>query len=185
MGLLTQIDEKLSRWRGNSAEGAESTGGSDWSGILPQMLAAGLIAAALVLAVMRFTGLGTPELVAFDIIKYANAQRAVAARLLTGDAPEEVTPILLSLSDQTRQAIQDVAGPGTLVVIRQSVVQGELRDITDDVLRRLHLPTNVPTADPSSYVFDIAPTMLGGGPKLFSDVPDSQPAQNNKNLQLP
>lgn len=171
MGLLTKIDQKLELWRGERATGDTSQGGSDTSSLVLQVLAAGLLAATLVIVVMRLTGLGTPEVVVFDVIKYANAQRAVASKFLVDpQAADEAAPLLLELSKRARETINEVAGPNTLVVLRQAVVQGETRDITDEVLTRLGLPTDVPTANPSRLVLDIAPTILGAGPRI--EIPD-------------
>lgn len=183
MGLLTQIDQKLERWRG--APGREGEGdGSDWGAALSQLLGAALIAATLVLIVMRFTSLGTPAVVVFDVIKYANAQRAVASRLLVDrQAADDAAPILLEVSKRARAVIREVAGEGTLVLLRQTVVQGEMRDITDEVLTRLGLPTDVPTADPSKLVLDIAPTMLGAGPRM--QIPDLPKPAVSSDSRLP
>jgi len=43
----------------------------------------------------------------------------------------------LDVSKRTRSVIHAVAGPNTIVSFRQAVVQGEMRDITDEVLTRL------------------------------------------------
>lgn len=181
MGLLTRIDQRLARWKGERGDAGEKAGGgSDTGAILLQAVAAAFIAATLVLGVMRFTSLGTPEVVVFDVIKYANAQRAVASKFLVDhEAITEAAPLLLDLSRRTRQTITAVAGPHTLVVIRQAVVQGELRDITDEVLLELGLPTDVPTADPSRLVIDIAPTVLGAGPRI--QVP-ARPEERHEDL---
>jgi hypothetical protein len=139
-------------------------GRSDWSSLIPQVISSSLIAAALVVVVMRLTGAASPPVVVFDIVKYANAQRALASRFLTGKGVEEAAPILVEVSKRTRSVIHELAGPDTVVVVRQAVVQGEMRDITDEVLTRLGLPTNVPTADPTRHVLEMAPTLLGVGP---------------------
>jgi hypothetical protein len=132
--------------------------------LIPQLISSSLIAAALVVMVMRVTGSASPPIVVFDVVKYANAQRALASKFLTGKGVEEVAPLLMDVSKRTRSVIHAVAGPNTVVVIRQAVVQGEMRDITDEVLTRLGLPTNVPTADPTRHVLEMAPTLLGVGP---------------------
>ena len=183
MGLLTQLDQRLEQWRGERAAAQEGSG-SEWSSILPQLIGAALLSAALVLLVLRYTSMGEPRLVAFDVIKYANSQRAVASKFIVNErAAEEAAPLLLDLSKRTREVIAEVAGPGTLVVLRQSVVQGELADITDEVLTRLNLPTDVPTADPSKLVIDIAPTMLGAGPRM--QLPDKPKSSTNSADNLP
>lgn len=99
--------------------------------------------------------------VSFDVMQYANAQRAVASAFLKKNADvSNANETLLGLSDRTRKAIEEVAGPGTLVVLKQAVVQGQTRDITEEVLKRLGLPTNAPTSDATAYILDVAPTML-------------------------
>lgn len=182
MGLLTRLDQKLERWRGEPAAYGEGNGGSDWGTALSHLVGAALIAATLVLVVMRYTAIGTPAVVVFDVIKYANAQRAVASRFIVDkEAANEAAPMLLELSKRTRDVIREAAGPRTLVVLRQAVVQGEMRDITDEVLTRLGLPTDVPTADPSKLVLDIAPTMLGAGPRMqIPDEPESAVTTGSK-----
>lgn len=147
------------------ADSARSDGNrSEWSSLIPHLIGSSLIAATLVVLVLRLTGSAAPPIVVFDVIRYANAQRAVASRFLTGKGAEEVAPLLLDVSKRTRSVIHQVAGPNTIVVIRQAVVQGEMRDITDEVLTRLGLPTNVPTADPTRHLLEVAPTLLGVGP---------------------
>ena len=174
----------LKRWQGEpEAQEGDASDSSEWGALVPQLLGAALLSAALVLVVMRTTGFGTPPVVVFDIIKYANAQRAVASKFITGKGAEEAAPLLLEVSRRTREVIAEVAGPGTLVVIRQSVVQGEMRDITDEVLTRLGLPTDVPTADPTRHVLDIAPTLLGVGPKIV--IEDSTQSQPSTSRMLP
>jgi len=152
---------------------------------LPTLLGTALFAATLVLALLRFTTVATPRLVAFDIIKYANAQRAVASRFLGGKSTEEIAPILLEVSKKTRETISEVAGPGALVVIRQAVVQGETRDITDEVLRRLGLPTDVPTADPTRHALDVAPTLLGHSPTFVTDPIPKEALKSEQSEGLP
>lgn len=186
MGLLTQIDEKLQRWRGErtAAEGvSEPSGGTDWAALVPQLLGAALLAATLVLVVLRYSALGAPSVVVFDVIKYANSQRAVASKFVIGkDAVDEAAPLLLDVSQRTRDVIREVAGANTLVVIRQAVVQGEMRDITDEVLERLGMPVDVPTTDPTKYVLDIAPTMLGTGPRLDAITVSPRPAPKEEDV---
>jgi len=166
-GVASGVTETTSR---NS-----SRGWSDWGSLIPQVISSSLIAAALVVVVMRVTGSASPPVVVFDVVKYANAQRALASRFLSGKGAEEVAPLLIDVSKRTRAVIHEVAGANAVVVIRQAVVQGEMRDITDEVLTRLGLPTNVPTADPTRHVLEVAPTLLGVGP-LSSDERRVRPA---------
>ena len=99
------------------------------------------------------------NVVTFDVLKFTNAQRAIASSFLKPDADiSKANEVLLKLPERTREVIEDVAGSGTLVVIKQAVVQGQTSDITDEVLQRLGMPTNVPTSDATAYSLDIAPT---------------------------
>ncbi len=116
---------------------------------------------ALMLRFMPGAAPGMTGVVSFDVIKYTNAQRAVASSFIKpGSDVSQSSELLLNLPARTREAISASAGAGTLVVIKQAVVQGQMSDITDDVLKRLGLPTNVPTADATSYALDMAPTMF-------------------------
>lgn len=128
-----------------------------------------LVTAALVLGVMHFSGTfrvtspGSLTVVTFDVVKYANATRAVASNFLKQDAQAataDAGTLLLNLPERTREVIARIAGPGTLVMVKQGVVQGQSTDITDEVLKTLGLPTNVPTQDNAAYALDVAPTML-------------------------
>lgn len=106
-----------------------------------------------------------PSVASFDVLKYTNAQRAVASAFLKPNSDVSRTnELLYKLPERTRQAILEVAGTGTLVVVKQAVVQGQTADITDAVLARLGLPTNVPTEDGTASSMGYAPTMLGALP---------------------
>lgn len=140
----------------------------DW-GLLkmlaPYLAGTAIAAALLTLALLRFVSGGVAvKAVTFDIIKYTNAQRAVASSLLGANAgvqQGEASQLLLDVSKRTRASITKIAGDGTLVFIKQGVVQGAMRDITDDVLKDLNLPTDVPSADGTEATLDAAPTSLG------------------------
>lgn len=119
--------------------------------------------AALLLAAVKYNApflpqMSTPSVVAFDVTRLANAQRAIAAGLLDQDSDAILT--LSRIGRESEAAIRDVAGPGTVVLVKQAIVAGEIPDITDAVLTRLGLPTNVPTVDPMRYLTDVAPTEL-------------------------
>lgn len=134
--------------------------------LLPYLVVTALAAATLVLAVIKFTGVGgghsgPVNAVVFDVIKLANAQRAIASALLKqDDKAADNAQLLLDVSKRTREAIAKVAGPNTLVLVKQGVVAPEMRDITDDVLEELGLPNHVPTQDTMTYLTDMAPTYL-------------------------
>ena len=148
----------------NTSESDSTTPG--FGGVV---IPAALLAAAFSLLVMIFGPRFLPALspsagvpvVTFDVIKYTNSQRAVASAFVKqGSQQREATELLSNLSERTRKAIEKAAGAGTLVVIKQSVVQGQTRDITDAVLQELGLPVEVPTEDATSYSLDVAPTLL-------------------------
>ena len=114
---------------------------------------------------------GRVDIVSFDIIKFTNSQRAVASTFIKPNADiGQANELLLKLPERARAVIKEIAGAGTLVVIKQAVVQGQTRDITDEVLGKLGLPTNVPTADATAYSLDVAPTMLPR-PEVRKDAP--------------
>lgn len=148
--------------------------------LLPYLVGTAFVAAALVLAVLKFAG--GPSLgkgaqvnaVVFDVIKLANSQRAVASAFLKngGDQSSDSAALLMDVSKRTRESIRKVAGENTLVLVKQGVVSPELPDITDDVLKDLGLPTQVPTQDTMTYLTDIAPTHLG----LLKPGPAARPA---------
>lgn len=136
-------------------------------GMLPFMVVTALISALLVLGVlkasgsMRAGGNGTLSVAVFDVVKFANAQRALASRFIgKRDDANEGGVLLMALSKKTTAAIEKIAGPGTLVLVKQGVVNGQQVDITDAVLTELGLPTDVPTVDPIKYIEEVAPTML-------------------------
>lgn len=133
--------------------------------LAPYLAATALATAALVLGVTalqsRIIGGGHITVAVFDVVKFANAQRALASKFLgKRDDPNEAGMLLLTLSKKTTATIEKIAGPGTLVLVKQGVVSGSQLDITDAVLTELGLPTDVPTADPMKYLQDIAPTTL-------------------------
>ncbi len=139
---------------------------ADLARLLAPFLAATALATALiVLVVLRFVPMfnpvASPEVVTFDVVKYTNSQRAVASAFLKKDADiGQANELLLELPERTRKAVAEVAGSGVVVVVKQSVVQGTTRDITDEVLGKLGLPKNVPTSDATAYSLDAAPTMM-------------------------
>jgi hypothetical protein len=119
----------------------------------------------MVMVFLRFApggGASAPPVVTFDVLKYTNAQRAIASAFVKKDPNkvESANEVLLNLSARTRTAIEETAGPGVLVVLKQAVVQGQRYDITDKVLVKLGLPTDVPTSDAAEYSLDQSPTLF-------------------------
>lgn len=133
--------------------------------LTPYLLMTALATCLLLLGILKMTGKlnnnGSVSVVVFDVVKFANAQRALASTFI-GKREEagEAGTLLLSLSKKTTATIERIAGPGTLVLVKQGLVSGAQRDITNDVLTELGLPTDVPTVDPVRYMEEVAPTML-------------------------
>jgi hypothetical protein len=125
-----------------------------------------LFAAILVLGVLKLSGnaqggAAITNVAVFDVVKFANAQRAIASTFIGKREDNfEAGTLLMSLSKKTTAAIERIAGPGTIVLVKQGVVAGNQVDITDAVLTDLGLPTNVPTIEPMKYLMEVAPTML-------------------------
>jgi hypothetical protein len=93
-------------------------------------------------SVFRFPG--SPAIVVFDPVKFVNAQRA-AASILAAQPNADLSLTMTQVAKQAEAVILEEAN-GSVVLIRQAVVVPDgLRDITDDVLKRFGLPTNVPT----------------------------------------
>jgi len=102
---------------------------------------------------------GGNRIVVFDPVKYGNAQRAVAASLMGNSGPDADDQAMLfrQASSKLRGTIQAIAG-NAVVVVKQSIISGDVVDITDAVLIELGLPTNVPSIDLARSLSDIAPT---------------------------
>lgn len=120
------------------------------------------------------------DVVTFDVTRLANAQRAVAAGLLTDKDDTLIT--LARLSKETENLIAEAAREGTIILVKQAVVAGSIPDITDKVLERLGLPTNVPTVDPLKYLTDVAPTELSQGySEAFVEQREKEARRYNEN----
>lgn len=117
-----------------------------------------------------FKSLNAPKVVVFDITKYVNAQRSIASNYLTNDPSKmaQTNELLMGLSDRTKAAIDKFAGPGTLVMVKQGVVSGEMDDITDKVLNEVGLSVKVPTEDAVRAVLNPVQTqsLVKDGPKI-------------------
>lgn len=74
----------------------------------------------------------------FNLIKYKNATKKILQR----DGSDDSIVFATSNNQRLSQVIKDVAG-NNLVVIRQAVLSGNYVDITDTVLNKLGLPTDV------------------------------------------
>jgi hypothetical protein len=145
-----------------------------------------ILAMVILLKLMGGNSVGlSSQIVTFDIVRFNNAQRAVASSFLKREGDHAGAAELLNgLSDRTRQAISDIAGKGTTVVVKQAVVQGDVYDITEEVLEKLGLPLNTPTSDPSAYVLDVAPTMLLAPPPA-KNLPELPGERTQESTVLP
>lgn len=147
----------------------------DWRGIGEQalpILGIAALACGLTLGALKLTGnlptrpaggaLSGDQVVVFDIIKYNNAQRAVASKLLGAAEGErlEAGSMLMELGRRARGTIEKIAGPNRVVLVKQAVLVGAAPDITDAVLLELGLPTDVATVSPADVLGDTAPTWL-------------------------
>ena len=106
-----------------------------------------------------------PKVVTFNIARFINAERAVASGLLLkkGESAQNAAIVLAKVSKMVRATIQDEAGPNTLVLVKQGVVNGNVPDITTKVLVKLGLPTKEPSQSPMRYATQIAPTDISEG----------------------
>lgn len=138
--------------------------------LLPYLLATALaaVAATLLLVKLLLPGVssGIPSrLVTFDATKFVNAQR-LAASAFIGNSQEAVdrAVLLTEVSKKTEEVLLRVAGEGAVILVRQGVVGSSLPDITDDVLRELGLPADVPTVSYESVLSDLATTRWSASP---------------------
>lgn len=112
----------------------------------------------------------TPRVVVFDPVKFMNAQRAAASILAlrpNGDTAFAITQV----AKQAENVILEEA-QGAIVLVKQAVVvPSSTQDITDRVLRRFDLPTDVPTVNMSTTdtLMDIAPTDYSSSREEASD----------------
>jgi len=91
-----------------------------------------------------------PKVVSFDPVKFINAQRA-AASILATRPNADLALTMTQVANQAEAVIREEAN-GALVLIKQSLVlQEDVPDITDKVLRRFGLSTQVPTVSTNVY----------------------------------
>jgi hypothetical protein len=85
-----------------------------------------------------------PAFVMFDPVRFTNAQRA-AASIMAVSPSADLALTMTQVAKQANAVIQDEAH-GAVVLVKQAVVAPTgIPDITDAVLERFGLPTNVPT----------------------------------------
>jgi len=119
-----------------------------------------LIAGGLALS-LAVAGLGLGHLmgshwegrccVTVDLVRITNAERK-AFGVRGGDEIE-----MLRIGRSIAPTIAELAG-GRIVLVKQSVVGGDLPDLTDQVLDRLGLPKDAPTIDLRPNLSDVPTT---------------------------
>lgn len=90
--------------------------------------------------------------VTFDTVKYINARRQMVTQLLgKNDAKkQEAISVLAGVQKTTMPLIKKIAD-GRLVIVKQAlVIDGQVPDITDQVLKKLGLPVNAATVQPQN-----------------------------------
>ncbi|KVP65549.1 hypothetical protein WJ96_04055 [Burkholderia ubonensis] len=87
---------------------------------------------------------GRPAFVLFDPVRFTNAQRAAASIMAV--SPNADTALALTQVAKQAEAVIRQEAHGAVVLVKQAVVAPEgMPDITEAVLERFGLPTNVPT----------------------------------------
>lgn len=128
-------------------------------------VAGALIAIALGAGVLNVQGVprlpgSQPDIVLFDPVRFANAQRA-AASILAINPNADLSLTLTQVAKRAESVIQEEAH-GALVLVKQTVVAPVgIPDITDAVLDRFGLPKEVPTLTTQpgdTPLEDLAPT---------------------------
>lgn len=110
------------------------------------LIAVGVLAfaASQALPIKNISFSGAPRIVAFDPVKFLNAQRA-AASILAVRPSADLALTMTQVAKQSEAVILEEAN-GAIVVVKQAlVVPDSVEDITDSVLRRFGLSTEVPT----------------------------------------
>lgn len=150
---------------------ATQPGGSVFARLLqhhnaPYVFGAVILAAAALFVVVKKTDVALPTLISgprvvlFDPVKFVNAQRA-AASILVASPNADLTLTMTQVAKQAEAVIREEAA-GSIILVKQAVVAGDdLPDITDRVLRRFGLPTDVPTVSTKPDALEsVAPTDL-------------------------
>lgn len=136
---------------------------------ITQVLMTVVLSTLLLISVFKFVPGFAPTaqtpMVTIDVIKVMNAQRRIAEGIAQNNLDNTV--LIANLGKYTQRAIREVAGDGTIVLVKQAVVDSNIPDITDDVLQMLDLETDVPGLD--------IDTMMEKGPVTsFSKSPEYQ-----------
>lgn len=132
----------------------------------PYVFGAAVLAVAAFFVIGPKTGvnmpslMGSPRVVVFDPVKFTNAQRA-AASLLVASPNADLTLTMTQVAKHAEAVIREEAGDA-LILVKQAVVAPDgMVDITDRVLDRFGLPSNVPTITTSpNSIESLTPTDL-------------------------
>lgn len=149
-------------------------------------IAAG-VAGCVLIGKLGFGFGGNPHLVTFDPVKFVNAQRAAASILATSPSAD-LSLTLTQVAKQSEQVIRDEAH-GATVIVKQAVVAGDdIPDITDAVLKRFGLNTNVPTVTTKissaiNQLGAVAPTDSTFSPEKLSEDYREELRQKTQALQ--
>jgi hypothetical protein len=101
--------------------------------------------------VMLLTGVGriggattSRRIVTVDLVRILNSERKALPQLAKQSGGDP-TLAILRIGRAIEPTVKEVAGPGTVVLVKQAVVDANLPDITDAVLGKLGLPLHAPT----------------------------------------
>lgn len=88
--------------------------------------------------------------VTFDTAKYIASRREMTSRLLGNNAEiqQQAVSVLARVEKSTMEILKKHAGNRVVIVKQALVVEGQVPDITDDVLEELGLPTSVVSVQP-------------------------------------
>lgn len=135
--------------------------------LLPYLIVTAIASIVTTLAVLRFAPVAIikPSVVVFDVVKLANAERAIASNIIAkNDKSQDSSVILAQVGKRAESSISKIAGPNTIVLVKQAVVGYNLPDITDAVLKDLDLPLDSKTYNTSDVVLKPTPDGLLNSP---------------------
>lgn len=158
--------------------------------IWPHLILTLVLSCLCVFGLGRFFGasaLGKPNMVVFDIIKYTNAQRMLASKLVSqagggGDAAMLLRDVNQRTLSELQRVAKSVGGTGVVIMVKQSVLSAPgAFDITDQVLSELGLPTNAPsTAD---FISEPVTSLTGSSAEIVSEAKRAVLGRNLKQMQ--
>lgn len=154
----------------------------------PYIACAILIAGALATAAYQLKPnifrVGAPDIVVFDPVKFMNAQRAAAASL-THSANADLSLAITQVATQAERVILEEA-KGSIILVKQAVIlPNQYPDITDNVLNRFGLNTDVPTitVKPTLSTYDLAPSDMAFTARQLAEDYRQELKQDSKALR--